>query len=279
MIFSDNSSPSSQTKTNDGNSVAKFNIFKKALNKGMDFFSKITNNGSPSASSHASTGSKCQSDGQSSTKSTSVETSTPSDCSSPDSLMTELIFFKPICREPKTPSSNKPAVIRVPSVRSNVSSAQISSPCPSPFFIPITPKRRLNSAFSFVGVDEEPESGEEIFDKLPKVVKPRASVKRKIAEISPPQQLQEKKSIKRSKVEPMPKRNDCRTTRSMYKSSSLMDIGGPIATERMPKAIVDTFLKPPEISRRSSKARPSAAAAAGPSIATTRVLRSRSFKH
>lgn len=286
-IFSDNSSSpsaSSLSKSSDGQSTKKYNnIFKTALNKGINFLSKIASSSSPS-SSNTSTGSKCQSDGQRSSKSVSTESTTPSDCSSPDSLMTEMIFFKPICREPKTPSSNKPNLIRVPSIRSDASSTtdpvQISSPCPSPFFIPITPKRRLNSAFSFVGIEEHDEQEQENDEEVPhkpiktRVARPRASVKRRLIELSPkkPEKLPKKVKIELT----MPK-TECRKTRSMYKSSSLMDIAEVAKVNEKvdePKNS-GTFLKPAS-TRRVMKSRKSMEV---PVVTSTRVLRSRSFKH
>lgn len=73
------------------------------------------------------------------------------DCSSPDSIKTELMLFKPISREPRTKSANA-KLIRVPSIRSTSSTSSIiHSPCPSPFFIPMTPQRQ--SAFSFVSFE------------------------------------------------------------------------------------------------------------------------------
>lgn len=65
-----------------------------------------------------------------------------------------MIFFKPISREPKTPSNAKPLLLRVPSIKTVLSTdPSISSPCPSESsVIPITPKR--TSAFTIVGFVE-----------------------------------------------------------------------------------------------------------------------------
>lgn len=151
--------------------------------------SKITNSSdSNTPSTSASTSSK---PAESETNQDSSSSDTPSDCSSPDSLKTELIFFKPIIREPKTPSA-KPVLLRVPSIRSAASSTDrfISSPCPSPFFIPITPRRQ--SAFSFVGMPEDDyrEDGSQS-----SIIKPKAT-KRKSVKSSP-----EKPAAKRAKQE------------------------------------------------------------------------------
>lgn len=88
---------------------------------------------------------------ESDNESTSSESSSSSEsvCSSPDSIMTELMYFKPIAREPRTPSVGTINILRLPSVRSTSSSSTtIQTPCSSPFFIPISSKRR--SAFSLV---------------------------------------------------------------------------------------------------------------------------------
>lgn len=77
----------------------------------------------------------------------SSASSNEEECSSPDSIKTELMLFKPISREPRTNSVNS-KLVRLPSVRSvSSTSSVVHSPCPSPFFIPIAPRQ---SAFSFV---------------------------------------------------------------------------------------------------------------------------------
>jgi hypothetical protein len=98
-----------------------------------------------------------------------------SSSSSPDSIYEDSMqnkVFKPISRELKTPNSSKPPLLRIPSIRTPSSNSPdvLPSLCPSPFFIPITPKRQ--SAFSVVKEEEF---------VLPKLVKPKA--KRKNAEI------------------------------------------------------------------------------------------------
>lgn len=152
----------SSSKLSDVSSNKSNNIFKSAINRSISFFSKITSSsGSNTPTTTASTSSK-PAGSERNRESSSSET--PSECSSPDSLKTELIFFKPIIREPKTPSSAKPVLLRIPSIRSTASSNDnyINSPCPSPFFIPITPRRE--SAFSRVGFCDDDE---------PLIVKPR----------------------------------------------------------------------------------------------------------
>lgn len=169
-----NAGSSSGSKTSESSASNKSNIFKNAFNKSLNFFSKIaSSSGSPSTST-ASTSSKPP--GSDNHGSSSSET--PSDCSSPDSLKMELGHFKPINREPRTPSSTNPKVVRVPTVRSVSTSTDfvIHSPCPSPFFIPITPRRE--SAFSFVSVTDE--------EKATKLAKPKAKKRSAAGPIKPP---------------------------------------------------------------------------------------------
>lgn len=175
-----------------------------------------------------------------------------------------MIFFKPISREPRTPSTVKPTIIRVPSMRSNASSTTIdfpiNSPCPSPFFIPITPKRR--SAFSFVGIDEcdEEEEDSKMKEVKKNPVKSRTSVKRKIVQTSP-EKL--KPSPKKTKVEPKTSSVVVRKTRSMDKKSDDLPnvIKKPQEVKKSHRRSIE-IVAPPVVPPRS-----------------TRVLRSQSFKH
>lgn len=116
-----------------------------------------------------------------SSSSSSSESESSDGGSSPDSIKTELMLFKPISREPRTTSANA-TLIRVPSIRStsSASSVKVHSPCPSPFFIPLTPCRQ--SAFTFVVQNQSP--------PLP----PPKTNKRKYTKLSP-----EKKSEVASK--------------------------------------------------------------------------------
>lgn len=186
------STSSSSTKVSEASSSTKYNnIFKSAFNRGITFLSKIANSsGSNTPSTSASTSSKPAESEINDHDSSSSET--PSDCSSPDSLKTEMIFFKPITREPRTPSSAKPVLLRVPSIRSTASSTDrlLNSPCPSPFFIPITPRRQ--SAFSFVAVSEEDSRSAD----TQQVIKPRPT-KRKNVKTSPEKSAASPKRIKK----------------------------------------------------------------------------------
>lgn len=149
-------------------------------------------------------------------------------------------------------------------MRSNASSTTttdipISSPCPSPFFIPITPKRR--SAFSFVGIDECDEEEDEEKDNKMKEVKKSSvksqrkttSVKRKIIQISP-----EKTKPLPKKVKVEPKTSVVRKTRSMDKKSDLPNKNEPIEVKKSHRRSVEVETQP---------------------VRSTRVLRSQSFKH
>lgn len=151
-VSSNNNSPSSR----------KYNIFKTAFNRGTEllkctFLSKGTNTSDcidlrtptrASVSTTLSSSKPSESEIYNETPSSASESTTPSDCSSPDSIKTELMFFKPISREPRTFSNASTKIMRIPSIRSTSSTSVIQSPCPSPFFIPITHQRQ--SAFSFV---------------------------------------------------------------------------------------------------------------------------------
>lgn len=113
--------------------------------------------------------------------------------SSPDSIKTELMLFKPISREPRTISA--PAkLIRVPSIRSTSSaSSVIHSPCPSPFSIPLTPCRQ--SAFSFVKVQLLP-------PKTNKRKVSKSSPEKKSEGSSPKRQKRGKKIVETVEVAP-----------------------------------------------------------------------------
>lgn len=202
------------------------------------------------------------------------ESSTPSDCSSPDSLKTELIFFKPITKEPKTASTTKPVLLRVPSIRSTASSTDrlISSPCPSPFFIPITPRRE--SAFSLVNVVEE----ETVGSKTPLIVKPKAT-KRKYVKVSPqksPKRVKrdDKLVVKAKKAEEKKKSKGktevivavaVRKTRSMDKKEN---DDAPVPVKPIVKKRVSSQTK-----KSSPKINPTT------ETSVTRITRSRSIKH
>ncbi|CRK99387.1 CLUMA_CG012638, isoform A [Clunio marinus] len=171
-----NDAVSTSVQATDSSSSKYNNIFKTAFTRGITFLSKIANSSaSNTPTTSTSVGSKPTEYESNQDSNSSSDTS--SNCSSPDSLKTEMIFFKPITREPKTPSSFKSVLLRVPSIRSTSSTdCHISSPCPSPFFIPIIPRRQ--SAFSLVGnVEDE-------FKEKQKIIKPKPT-KRKSIKTSP----------------------------------------------------------------------------------------------
>lgn len=175
-----------------------------------------------------------------------------SDCSSPDSLKTEMIFFKPIIREPKTPSSStKPVLLRIPSIRSTASSTDryISSPCPSPFFIPITPRRE--SAFTVVGCSDD------VADTQP-IVKPMPT-KRRYVKTSP---KKIEKSPKRIKREPAGRKKEVTKTENVI-SCKTRSMGKKNETKTQPKAAA-----PAKKEVKKSQAEP-----------VKRVTRSQSLKH
>lgn len=153
-MFRSDASASSSSKISEAScSSNKYNnIFKSAFNKGITFLSKIANSSGSNTPNSTSTGSK---PADSDKNHDSSPSETPSDCSSPDSLKTEMIFFKPINREPKTASNTKSILLKIPTIRTASSTEPyISSPCPSESpIIPITPKRQ--SAFSLVGFVED----------------------------------------------------------------------------------------------------------------------------
>lgn len=140
-------------------------------------------------------------------------------------------------------------------MRSNASSTTIefpiNSPCPSPFFIPITPKRR--SAFTFVGIDERDED-EMVKKRNP--VKHRNSIKRKITQTSPVS-TSKVPAAKKGKID-KPK-TEVRKTRSMDKRSD--DITPPKK-------------KPNEVTKSQRRSVVSEVA-----VKSSRVLRSQSFKN
>ena len=153
-MFRSDVSASSSSKISEASCSSKKynNIFKSAFNKGITFLSKIANSSGSNTPNSTSTGSK---PAESDKNHDSSPSETPSDCSSPDSLKTEMIFFKPINREPKTQSNTKSVLLKIPTIRTASSTEPyFSSPCPSESpIIPITPKRQ--SAFSLVGPVED----------------------------------------------------------------------------------------------------------------------------
>lgn len=139
-------------RNNETLSSNTYNIFKTAINRGTElikstFLSKNTNLCSTDLISSNVYQTKEQGN-ETENSSSSESSSSESECSSPDSIQTELMYFKPIAREARTPSSNDTKILRLPSVRSTSSGSTVQTPCPSPFFIPITSQRQ--SAFSFV---------------------------------------------------------------------------------------------------------------------------------
>jgi hypothetical protein len=231
------SSTSSSTKAGETANSKNYNIFKSALNRSITFFSKIaTNSGSITPTTSTST-SVSKPTGSESVHEISSSSETPSDSSSPDSLQTELIFFKPIIREPKTPSSSKSVLLRVPSIRSTASSTDRHfSPCPSPFFIPIAKRQ---SAFTFVGDSKD--------DEKRKIIKPKAT-KRK--DVKPPQIVPQKRmkqeapprariSRQASSDSGKPKDNGTRNARSLRQTRSSekkeSSSTAPTASQSFPK--------------------------------------------
>lgn len=120
------------------------------------------------------------------------------DCSSPDSIKTELMLFKPISREPRTSSAENAKIIRVPSIRSTSStSSNFHSPCSSPFFIPITPNRQ--SAFSFLKLVQSIETPQP--PPQQQQLPPPKTNKRKLSKISSPEKKSKGTlSLKRQKM-------------------------------------------------------------------------------
>lgn len=162
MIFYSETSLNNSVKSNDGNTSGTYSsILKSAFNRGTEllkntFFTVplVTNSPQQQQQQSAKPSSNHQESpitisSRSSSPSSSSSSESEDDGSSPDSIKTELMLFKPIAREPRTNSANA-KLIRVPSIRSTSSSnsSVIHSPCPSPFNIPLTPCRL--SAFSFV---------------------------------------------------------------------------------------------------------------------------------
>ena len=274
------STSSSSIKSGEPSSSAKYNnIFKSAFNRGITFLSKIANSsGSNTPTTSASTGSK---PAESEINHDSSSSETPSNCSSPDSLKTEMIFFKPITREPRTPSSTKPVLLRVPSIHSTASSTDrlLNSPCPSPFFIPITPRRQ--SAFSFVTINEEDSRGAE----SEQAVKPRPS-KRKNAKTSPEKSSEkvqkrvkndEQSSTKTRKTRQVAEvieeaKTEKRKTRSMEKRNYFEDDDESFC---LPAAKIHRRAMPKSPEKKSPQKKQPAIAAKQPK----RVLRSNCMKH
>lgn len=133
-------------KSNDGNTSGTYSILKSAFNRGTELL-KSTFFANPQQSTTEQLESPITISSTSSSPSSSSEESSDDDRSSPDSIKTELMLFKPITREPRTKSANA-KLIRVPSIHSTSSSSSIlHSPCPSPFSIQLSVGRQ--SAFSF----------------------------------------------------------------------------------------------------------------------------------
>lgn len=169
-----------------------------------------------------------------------------------------MIFFKPISREPKTPSSSKPVLLRVPSIRSTASSTDrhINSPCPSPFFIPITPRRQ--SAFSFVSHAEESDGRS--------IVKPKAT-KRKRSKASPV------KSPKRVKREaPVVKAKAAAKTETVKRKTRSMETKEEFLTPAKSISKQKDFKTLPKAAAKKEVARKQPAV-------HQRVTRSQSLKH
>ncbi|KAG5682426.1 hypothetical protein PVAND_011779 [Polypedilum vanderplanki] len=154
-----------KTDSNDNSSTtvtttSRYNIFKTAINRGTElirstFLSKTNysdsfeSNSSPSTSV-ATTTTTTRNSVKIEPQNDESSSSSDSSSSSPDSIQNDLMYFKPINRELQTPLSST-KIIRIPSIRSTSSSSTtvvMQSPCPSPFFIPVSSQR--HSAFSFV---------------------------------------------------------------------------------------------------------------------------------
>lgn len=208
-MFSDNLGNSVKldtTPTSSATSSGTYNIFRSAFNRGTELL-KSTFLVKPPQQLGASTSqlqiqtqrfgetpvvisdSEEESDSDSSHAN---DTPNKSNGSSPDSIKTELMLFRPISREPRTISSIA-KIIRVPSIRSTSSSTSsvVHSPCPSPFFIPITPNRQ--SAFSFVVHTNDSNDS-----ATPPTLQPKTSNKRKGSKILNAEKKSET-SLKRQK--------------------------------------------------------------------------------
>lgn len=166
MIFSESSGSSNGSKGEGETSTGTYNIFRSAFNRGTELLkSTFLVKTLPAAEKSTSTQlvpTKPSNDtpvtiNDSSASSSPAAIESPNgDCSSPDSIKTELMLFKPISCEPRTSSAANTKIIRVPSIRStSSSSSNFQSPRSSPFFIPITSNRQ--SAFSFVHIIESPQ--------------------------------------------------------------------------------------------------------------------------
>jgi hypothetical protein len=191
-------------KTEAGSAVnGSYNIFRSALKRGTELLkstflanASLLTDPSDSPSHFKPIPQKQQSDtpqtvssdsSRSSSSSSASETQSEGDddCSSPDSIKTELMLFKPISREPRTKSANA-KLVRVPSIRSTSStSSVVHSPCPSPFFIPMTPQR--HSAFSFVQFESAAQ------------LQPKTTNKRKLSKNTKDEKKSEEASPKRQK--------------------------------------------------------------------------------
>ncbi len=125
--------------------------------------------------------------------------------STPDSLRSELMLFRPILPAPRTITSLfNPKILRVrpirPSSSGSVSTAMQSSPSPSPFSISLTPYRQ--SAFSIFSPSFHPEKTSTPSPPQPKTKKRKYSKisqeKRKSEDKNPKQLKEEKLITKRS---------------------------------------------------------------------------------
>lgn len=218
---SQNSKIKDVTSKRSDTSTSTYNIFKTAINRGTELIrstflsssSKGTSLCSESSSAANKSASRTPTDSHYDDDSSSESSS--SNASSPDSIQTELMFFKPIQREPRTSSLSTTKIIRLPSIRSTSSTSTIQTPCPSPFFIPISTQRQ--SAFTFVAAP--------LSDELKK--KPKRSIKRKNS--SSENLKSDGKSPKRKKDE---KRKDIDIKDSRKTKSKTEKVIAPAAASR-----------------------------------------------
>lgn len=196
------------------------------------------------------------------------------------------MLFKPISKEPRTKSANA-KLIRVPSIRSTSStSSVVHSPCPSPFFIPMTPQR--HSAFSFVQF--EPAQLPPKTTNKRKSFRNAANVEKKSEGASPKRQKKDhapvvKKQTRTVKNAPLDAKNEAektdnrRETRSQKRNSNEI-VAKVVVVEAEPAKEFKSPLKPAP--KRRNVVRKSMEVTATALIADDggrRVTRSRSMKN